>query len=82
MNHNSKLLSGINVENLKYSSRIPSAFYYHELAVTDVDYKYNKELLNFFKIIATSVNTTSVRSPRAFRYISIIEAIKYPFYGI
>jgi len=52
------MLKGINHNLLEFSQSIPSFLYLHELGVLASDYESNKQLKDFFRIGATSKNST------------------------
>ena len=72
---NSKMFADISSELAKYLSTAPTTLNLHLNCVSADTFKANKKLNNFFKVLSTNNDRNGKK------FISTMEAIKYPFYA-
>ena len=72
---NSRLFAEISVDLAKFMSSMPTTLNLHHFGVYESTFKTNKRLSAFFHVLSTNFDR------KGNKFISTIEAVKYPFYG-
>jgi len=71
----SRMFNPMPQELMRFMMSYPNAFHFHESGVSPNTYKKNEKLSSFFNILATNLDKNGKK------FVSIVEAKKYPFYG-